>query len=75
MKKILLSFFAFLLMAVTAFAQGNLLANGGFENWTDGKPDAWVSVSSSSNATLSQVTEDVHGGSAAVSVGSAAKSN
>ena len=30
MKKILLSFFAFLLMAVTAFAQGNLLANGDF---------------------------------------------
>ncbi len=75
MKKILLSFFAFLLMAVTAFAQGNLLANGGFENWTDGKPDAWVSVSSASNATLSQVTEDVHGGSAAVSVASAPKNN
>lgn len=75
MKKILLSFFAFLLMAVTAFAQGNLLANGDFENWTEGKPDAWVSVSSASNATLSQVTDDVHGGSAAVSVASAAKSN
>lgn len=75
MKKILLSFFAFLLMAVTAFAQDNLLANGDFENWTDGKPDAWVSVSSASNATLSQVTDGVHGGSAAVSVGSAAKSN
>ena len=75
MKKILLSFFAFLLMAVTAFAQGNLLANGDFENWTGDKPDAWVSVSSASNATLSQVTDDVHGGSAAVSVASAAKSN
>lgn len=75
MKKILLSFFAFLLMAVTAFAQDNLLANGDFENWTEGKPDAWVSVSSASNATLSQVTDDVHGGSAAVSVASAAKSN
>lgn len=75
MKKILLSFFAFLLMAVTAFAQDNLLANGDFENWTEGKPDAWVSVSSASNATLSQVTDGVHGGSAAVSVGSAAKSN
>ncbi|MDY4558060.1 MAG: DUF6359 domain-containing protein [Alloprevotella sp.] len=75
MKKILLSFFAFLLMAVTAFAQDNLLANGDFENWTDGKPNAWVSVSSASNATLSQVTDGVHGGSAAVSVGSAAKSN
>ena len=75
MKKILLSFFAFLLMAVTAFAQDNLLANGDFENWTEGKPDAWVSVSSASNATLSQVTDGVHGGSAAVSVASAAKSN
>ena len=75
MKKILLSFFAFLLMAVTAFAQGNLLANGGFENWTDAKPDAWASVSSASNATSSQLTEDVHGGSAAVSVASAPKNN
>ena len=33
--------------------------NGGFENWTDGKPTNWKTASTAGNATLSQ-SEDAH---------------
>lgn len=34
-----------------------LLTNGGFENWTDGYPVGWKSVSTAGNATLEQSTD------------------
>ena len=34
----------------------NLLENAGFEDWTDGVPNAWKSTNSASNATLTQST-------------------
>lgn len=74
MKKILLSFVAFLLMAVTAFAQDNLLANAGFESWTDGKADGWVPTTSASNGTVTQST-DAHTGSYAASLAGGSKNN
>lgn len=72
MKKILLSFVAFLLMAVTAFAQDNLLANAGFESWTDGKADGWVPTTSATNGTVTQST-DAHTGSYAASLAGGSK--
>lgn len=74
MKKILLSFVAFLLMAVTAFAQDNLLANAGFESWTDGKADGWVPTTSASNGTVTQST-DAHTGSYAASLAGSKSKN
>ena len=72
MKKILLSFVAFLLMALTAFAQDNLLANAGFESWTDGKADGWVPTTSATNGTVTQST-DAHTGSYAASLAGSSK--
>ena len=72
MKKILLSFFAFLLMAVTASAQGNLLANGDFENWTDGMADGWVPTTTATKGTVTQST-DAHSGSYAASLAGGSK--
>lgn len=72
MKKILLSFFAFLLMAVTAFAQGNLLANGDFESWTEGMADGWVPTTTATNGTVTQST-DAHSGSYAASLAGGSK--
>lgn len=74
MKKILLSFVAFLLMAVTAFAQDNLLANAGFESWTDGKADGWVPTTSAGNGTVTQST-DAHTGSYAASLAGSKSKN
>ncbi len=74
MKKILLSFVAFLLMALTAFAQDNLLANAGFESWTDGKADGWVSTTSATNGTVTQST-DAHTGSYAASLAGSSSKN
>lgn len=34
-----------------------LLTNGGFENWADGYPTGWKSVSTASSATLEQSTD------------------
>ena len=34
-----------------------LLTNGGFENWVDGYPTGWKSVSTAGNATLEQSTD------------------
>lgn len=74
MKKILLSFVAFLLMALTAFAQDNLLANAGFESWTDGKADGWVPTTSATNGTVTQST-DAHTGSYAASLAGSSTQN
>lgn len=41
--------------------------NGGFENWTDGKPTNWKTASTAGNATLSQ-SEDAHSGKYSVKV-------
>lgn len=41
--------------------------NGGFENWTDGKPINWKTASTAGNATLSQ-SEDAHSGKYSVKV-------
>lgn len=46
----------------------NLLENAGFEDWTDGVPNAWKSTNSASNAKLTQSTE-ARSGKLAVSVG------
>lgn len=55
-----------------ALAQTNLLPNGDFEAWTNGKPDKWAGKAN--NATLTQ-SEECHGGSYAVKVGATAGSN
>ena len=70
MKKTLLSFIAFFAVALFATAQVNLIENGDFEKWTDGKPDNWTTASTAGNATLSQ-SKDAHSGENAVSVASA----
>lgn len=48
--------------------------NGGFENWTDGKPTNWKTASTAGNATLSQ-SEDAHSGKYSVKVGGSANAN
>lgn len=75
MKKILLLLFACVATVTTAFAQGNnLLTNGGFESWTDGKPTDWQSTTTASSATLEQST-DAHSGDYAVLVKASASGN
>lgn len=76
MKKTLLFLGAMLAMLFTqnqAMAQTNLLPNGDFETWTNGKPDKWAGAANIAT-TLSQST-DAHGGSYAVKVGATASSN
>ena len=48
--------------------------NGGFENWTDGKPTNWKTASTAGNATLS-LSEDAHSGKYSVKVGGSASAN
>ena len=48
--------------------------NGGFENWTDGKPTNWKTASTAGNATLSQ-SEDAHSGKYSVKVGGSTSAN
>jgi non-canonical (house-cleaning) NTP pyrophosphatase len=48
--------------------------NGGFENWTDGKPTNWKTASTAGNAPLSQ-SEDAHSGKYSVKVGGSASAN
>lgn len=45
----------------------NLVLNPGFENWTAGKPDSWITVPT----TYAQVSNPVHSGASAISVTSA----
>lgn len=52
----------------------NLIANGGFETWTDGKCDDWKSTTSASNATVSQSTT-AHSGQYAILVAGNESSN
>lgn len=71
MKKFLLSLLA-VAFSFGLSAQTNLLENGDFETWADGVPTNWGSAASvASNATISQETENVHGGSYAVKLASA----
>ena len=74
MKKTLLLMFAFVVSLTTAFADNNLISNGGFELWTDNQPNDWKSTTTASNAQLSQST-DAHSGSYSVAVGFVASSN
>ena len=67
MKKILLSLFTFVATTVAAFAGDNLVENGGFETWENGKAIGWKSTTSASNATVSQST-DAHSGQYAILV-------
>ena len=46
-----------MLWAGQAMAQTNLLQNESFEDWADGKPVHWVSITSASNATLEQSSD------------------
>ena len=64
MKKPLLTLAA-VFAATLAFAQTELLTNGGFEKWTGGQPDDWKSTTTASSGTLTQTT-DVHNGTYAV---------
>ena len=64
MKKTLLTLAA-VFAATLAFAQTELLTNGGFEKWTGGQPDDWKSTTTASSGTLTQTT-DVHNGTYAV---------
>ena len=52
----------------------NLIANGGFESWSDGKCDDWKSTTSASNATVSQSTT-AHSGQYAIMVAGNESSN
>ena len=52
----------------------NIIANGGFENWTDGKCDDWKSTTSAGNATTSQSTT-AHSGQYAILVAGNESSN
>lgn len=55
-------------------AGNSIIANGGFENWTDGVCDDWKSTTSASNATVSQST-DAHSGQYAILVAGNESSN
>lgn len=52
----------------------NLIVNGGFESWSDGKCDGWKSTTSASNATVSQSTT-AHSGQYAIMVAGNESSN
>ena len=52
----------------------NLIANGGFETWTNGVCDGWKSTTSASNATVEQ-SSDAHSGSSAILVKCLASQN
>lgn len=65
---------ALFLVAGQAFAQTNLLTNGGFEDWTDGVPTGWKSASTASSATLTQ-SETAKSGAYSVQVGGATNAN
>ncbi|MBO7379434.1 MAG: hypothetical protein J6U31_06770, partial [Bacteroidales bacterium] len=57
MKKVLLSL-AVAATALTAYAdETNLLSNGGFEEWNDGKPVSWKSTTTASLGLMIQSTE------------------
>ncbi len=63
MKKIYtLSFF--LIAALSANAQTNLVPNGNFETWTDGAPEGYI-VYNDNGGSLTQETTDIHGGTSA----------
>ncbi len=64
MKKFLLSL-ATVAMAAGAYADDNLLVNGDFESWSDGKATNWESKASKSTVTQSTVA---HGGKYAARV-------
>lgn len=55
-------------------AGNNLLQNGGFETWTDGKADHWAPTSGAGNATLAQ-SSTAYEGKSAVEVTHDAKFN
>lgn len=74
MKKFLLSLFA-CVAALGMNAQTNLLENGDFETWVDGKPVNWKSASTVSNATLTQSTDSKEGDYAAEAAWGGAKNN
>ncbi len=54
-------------MGACAFAQTNLIVNPGFENWTEGKPDGWLTLP----ASYAQESTVKHGGDYSVVVTSA----
>lgn len=54
--------------------EGNIFANGDFEQWENGVPVNWKSASSAGNVTVTQSTE-AHGGTYAASMGYAASAN
>lgn len=70
MKRFLLSLVAFAAATVATLAQTNLVQNGGFEEWNDGKPAYWTTATSAGNATLSQST-DAHSGNYSVEIAGA----
>ena len=64
MKKI----YSLLLVALGTFtvnAQTNLVANGGFEAWTDGEPEGFTIYTSDNGGSITQETTDVQEGSSA----------
>ncbi len=67
MKKILpIVLLSFMIIVSAAFAQINVVANGGFENWTGGAPDSWDQTTS--GYTISQNTETVFAGASSAEV-------
>jgi len=71
MKKFLLSL-ATVAMAAGAYADDNLLVNGDFESWADGKATNWESPASKSTVSQSSAA---HGGSYAAQVAESTTAN
>lgn len=73
MKKLLLLICVCIASMASAFAQTEILSNGGFESWTDGVADDWKSTTTASSATVSQSTDARTGSYAALVAGNASQ--
>lgn len=62
-------------LAIAGMASAQIFQSG-FETWTDGSPDGWMgSKTNIGAANVAQVTDNVHGGSSAVSLTNATSSH
>ena len=64
MKKLFV-ILALIMLVAYAFAD-DVMANGGFENWTGGVPDSWTTIDSGINVT--QETTTIHGGTSSANI-------
>lgn len=66
MKKITLFILSLVFLSMTSVNAQDIVANGGFENWTGGVPDDWTTIES--GITVTEETTIIHGGSKSASV-------